>query len=216
MVCQLDVPAYSILMPVANTHYEAVNAGNGDMSDDLTLTIPTATLYAQRFTVHLVNGHATQRMYITNFTVAGWPLEGAEAHDVERDTSAAILSDYWRDAPADTKRYSLGENPFLQTRGQGEALANALRDRLQTPRTVIQFDAAACPFLELGDRITVQDSTAGLDIACYLLSYRQSYASGELYRATYTALPVSNLFGEDAYFILGTDAWGASTAPLYY
>lgn len=201
-------PAYSVVTPAAGTDFQAVSAGMTDLSTDLTVSF---TGYAQRATLAFANGNATHTMYILDLQVRGYPLDAEEAQSIQRDTTLSPVK-----VPG-VKVYPVTGNPYLQTLGQAHLLAGYLRDRLQYPRRLIQWEGVACPWLEPGDRVRIDNADAGISaLYCYVLSITQSMsASG--YAQTLLCLPVDNVFAHSDYFILGASAWADSGSdPVGY
>lgn len=213
-------PVTGIVTPVAETDYQAVTAGFTDLNSSLTISFPAGTTFCQRATIRLANAHASQRMFVPKLQLRGYPLEGLRAQEVTADAASGVLTNYWRGAAADTKRYEVRNNPFIQTEAQASMLAQFLRDRLSYPRDLWNFRGSACPYLELGDRITVQDNSgtpnAGINADAYVVNMRQRYSQGQNYEMELTVLPVANVYAYTGYFVLGTSAWGASTDELFY
>ena len=194
-------PATAIETPAADTDYYAVSAGMADLSADLTLS---TTAYAQRATLEFANGNATHTMYILDLQVRGYPLEAEEAQSIERDATLTPAK-----VPG-VKVYPVTGNNYLQTLGQAHLLAGYLRDRLQRPRRLITWDGPACPWLEPGDRVRIDNADAGIsEQYCYVLSIDQTL-SAQGYRQSLLCLPVDNVFAYTDYFRLGTSAWANS------
>jgi hypothetical protein len=85
-----------------------------------------------------------------------------------------------------------------------------LRDRLQYPRRLIQWEGPACPWLEPGDRVRIDNADAGISAQyCYVLHMTQSMSANG-YRQSLLCLPVDNVFAHTDYFRLGTSAWADS------
>jgi hypothetical protein len=197
-------PATSIVTPnTTDGDYQAVSAGMKDLSGDLVMSV---TPYAQRATLTFENGNASHTMYILGLQVRGYPLEAEEAQSIERDTTLSPVK-----VPG-TKVYPVTGNNYLQTLGQAHLLAGYLRDRLQRPRRLIRWEGPACPWLEPGDRVRVDNADAGIsEQYCYVLSIDQTL-SAQGYRQTLTCLPVDNVFAYTTYFRLGTSAWADSSS----
>lgn len=211
---QYRYPALEIAAPVSIYDWSAITAAGEDLADDLDIWLES---YAQQSIVTMVNANTRHRMYVLNFKIRGIPLVGDESHEVAQDADGSVLTNYWRRAGADTKRWHIRGNPYMQTKAQAARMAGYMRDRLQYPRQLLRFRAPACPYLEIGDRVLVTDTTTGLSAACYVLAIRQTYTAGDVYEGEYTVLPVSNVFGYSSYFIVGTSTYSDSTsARLFY
>jgi hypothetical protein len=194
-------PATEVVTPVAGTDYQAVSAGMKDLSADLTVTF---TGYAQRATLTFANGNAYHTIYVLDLQVRGRPLEAEEAQSIQRDTTLSPAK-----VPG-VKVFPVTGNPYLQTLGQAHLLAGYLRDRLQYPRRLIRWEGPACPWLEPGDRVRIDNADAGIStLYCYVLNVAQTL-SPTGYRQALDCLPVANVFAYSDYLRLGTSAWANS------
>ena len=194
-------PATSVEALTAGTDYQAVSAGMADLSADLAVS---TTAYAQRATLEFTNNNATHTIYILDLQVRGYPLEAEEAQSIQRDTTLSPAK-----VPG-VKVYPVTGNNYLQTLGQAHLLAGYLRDRLQYPRRLIQWEGPACPWLEPGDRVRIDNADAGISAQyCYVLHMTQSMSANG-YRQSLLCLPVDNVFAHTDYFRLGTSAWADS------
>jgi hypothetical protein len=191
-------PAYSAKTPVANTDYQAVSAGMKDLSADLAVAV---TGYAQRATLAFTNNNATHTIYVLNLQVRGKPLEAEEAQSIQRDTTLSPAK-----VPG-VKVYPVSGNNYLQTLGQAHLLAGYLRDRLQYPRRLLQWEGVACPWIEPGDRVRIDNADAGISAQyCYVLNVTQSMSTSG-YQQTLLCLPVENVYAHSDYFRLNVSAW---------
>ncbi len=208
--CRFRYPALSVETPVAATtkkqnDYTVVNAGMAQMASSLTLT---PTKYAQRADLRLQNAHASQALYILGLKLKGVPVLGDEAQEVRLNSSLGAI-------PGE-KIYSLRGNPYIQTEAQANRLAAFLRDRLERPRRLLGWRGPGVPWLELGDRVHIDDAAAGISTDAFVLSLRQSIRANGPYEAQIMALPVANLFPSAPYFVLGGSEWGDPSAPAFY
>lgn len=196
------------IAPLADgTDYRAVTAGMSDLSSALTVGI---TAYAQQATITLTNTSATQAMYVLGLTVRGYPLEG---RGDDKEEYLATLSP--AQVPGE-KGYTTPGNAYVQTRLQVELLGTRLRDLLQRPRRLLGWDGPLCPWLELGDRVTLVDAVHGFNEDCLVLNMTISAGPGRLDMAL-TLLPVANLYPQTTYFRWGTSAYANSgSARSYY
>jgi len=104
------------------------------------------------------------------------------------------------------KVYPIRGQDFLQTHAAAHRLANWLRDILQVPRNIIFWSGAACPWLQLGDRVVCSVPTVG-NVACYVGAIEQTYRADSLYEMKLKLIPVTDLFAQDSYFVIGVDEW---------
>lgn len=204
--CRFRYPAYSVTTPVSGTDYKAVSAGMADLSGNVSRSI---TAYAQHADLTFTNSNAYHAAYILDLVIRGTPLLGEEAQEVRRESSLGIIPE--------GKEYPIRGNPYLQDALQAERLAGFLRDRLQRPRRLLTWRGAACPWLQLGDRVTVNDAAGtGFNGDGYVLSKAQSYRGGDMWEMELVILPASNLYAYTTYFRLGTSAWATTSHRLFY
>ncbi len=208
-VCRLRYPIQSLVTPVAGTDYYAVSAGMVDMSASLTVTIAGGTRYAQRVSAQFDNAHASQSLYVVDFKLRGVPALGDESQEAEEASVLGMIPG--------SKEWPLRGNPFVQTREQASLLASFLRDRLERPRRLWGWRGPACPWLELGDRVTLTSAPAGIAaVDCYVLSIAQQYHAGAMWDMQLELLPVANLYPHTSYFKLGTSEWAAVSDRIFY
>jgi len=193
-------PVMSVITPVEGTDYRAVTAGMSDLSGNLVLGI---TAYAQQATITLQNTSSTQAIYVLGLTVRGYPLEGRA--DDKQEYAATLTP---AQVPGE-KDYSVPANAYVQTRLQAELLGTRLRDLLQRPRRLIGWSGPLCPWLELGDRVTLVDASHGFNQDCIVLNLGIE-AGAQNMDMDLTLLPVASLFPYSAYFVWGTSAYADS------
>lgn len=210
-------PAAALILPVAGTDYQAVSAAGTSMASSLYVALPENDRQTQRCLVRFSNPHAYQSVYVYGFQLRGYPLLGEESHDAAAVVPALTLQTYWRNAPADEKVYRIAENDALQTAAQAERLAGVLRDWLGVPRRLLKWSGPAVPWLQLLDRVTIQDPEAGINADAYVLHKECSYAPDATWDMTLIALPVAELFAYPTYFRLGASTYqDAGSHPLFY
>lgn len=203
---KLDYIVSELIAPVKKNDYFAVTAGMREMNDDLSITV---TPYLKAADIELTNGHSDQTMFVLELQLRGYPLMGRETHEISKTHDAAVLPG--------KKEFLCPQNFYMQTEIQAERRANYLRDLLQRPRRLLRWRGPGCPWLELGDRVRVTDPGAGIDVYGYVLQIDQSFPAGEQWRMGVAVLPVTNLWAESSYFLLGSSQYKDSGAdPLFY
>ena len=208
-----DVPCEDVFDLVANTDYQARGAGNLNLNDYLSLT---ETAYAQRAKLEVENTHTTQALYLINLQIRGLAVEADETYEEKVDADDAVLTTWWRGADADAKVLRESGNPYLQTRHQALRRAGVMRDRLQVPRKLLQVRAAACPFLEYGDLVTVQHEASELDVEGIVLGIGIQWGFDTGYQGAYTILPTDDLFSAEPYFIVGTSEYDTPSEAVFW
>jgi hypothetical protein len=205
-------PVASYVPPVCYTDFWPVTAGMTSQSSYVTIAV---TAYAMQADIEITNSNGEFAAYVLDFQLRGYLVDGDETQEAREETTL--------DPPRVAgKIYSLRENDFVQTETQAAMIAGFLRDRLQRPRRLIGVQAVSCPFLELGDRVTVthymMQNGAGstVNIAGYVVGYTQRYQAGGMYTMELVVLPASDLFASANYFTVGTSAYGSSSPDLFY
>ena len=195
-----------LVTPVSGTDYNAVSSGMMDLSANLTVTL---TEYAQQAKLVMENANATQAVYVLNLTIRGYPLIGEQADKDEYDATLTPAK-----VPGE-KVYTVSGNHYIQTMPQQALLGSRLRDLLQRPRRLFGWRGPLCPWLELGDRVTLQDSAHGIDEDALVLNMAIN-ADGARQDMELVLLPVANLYPYSDYFIWGTSAYANSGSDKAY
>ncbi len=205
-------PVASYVLPQVYVDFWPVTAGMTSQSSYINIAV---TAYAMQADIEIENTNGEYAAYVLDFKLRGYLVEGDETQEVREDTTESPPL-------VEGKIYSLRENDFIQTEIQAAMLAGFLRDKLQRPRRLLGVQAVACPFLELGDRVTVQHymyqngvgSTA--NIAGYVVGYVQRYEAQGMYSMELAVLPASELFASEDYFVVGASTYGAASDVLFY
>jgi hypothetical protein len=205
-------PIASYIPPVVYTDFWPVTAGMTSQSSAVSIAV---TAYAMQADIAITNANTHYAAYVLDFQLRGYLVEGDETQEVREDTTLSP-------APVKGKIYSLRENDFIQSETQAAMGAAFLRDKLQRPRRLLGVQAVACPFLELGDRVTVQHYMyqngvgSAVNIAGYVVGYTQRYQADGMYTMELVVLPAANLFASSNYFRVGSSAYGAASHDLFY
>ena len=200
-------PAYDIVTPVADTDYRAVSAANASMNSVFDITV---TDYAGKAVIVIENQSTTQDLYVTGLQLRGWPLVGGPQQMVRLESSLGLV-------PED-KVLQPSRNLNMQSYVQASLVAHLLRDWLERPRRMYRVNVPCPCWLELGDRITLENEDAGLDEDMYVVGLDQTLdvRSGR-YSALLTLLACIDLFPYDSYFTWGVSAYAdADSKPLFY
>lgn len=202
-ICRFTRVAEQAIDPVAGIDYDACSAGGKDLRSDLTVAM---TAYAEQASVTLTNANANHAIYVYGLQIRGYPLVIDESQEV-RSTSELSLID-------GTKEYALRGNRWIQSRSQAQRLAGRLLELLQYPRRLWVWDGPLCPFLELGDRVTVVNTAKGLNDPGYIVGLVIDWQIGGLLTMSAEILPAANVFAAN-YFLLGTSEYSATSDPVY-
>lgn len=202
--------AYSISGPNADepyNDYAAQSFGGADMTAQLLVYLENSC--AQQTTVVVQNDSLTAAARLTVLRVRGLPLIGGPTEQVKADASPA---------PFDYPRVrSLRGNAYVQTGIQGKALAELLAVRCRRMRPTWKLkDVFGVPHLELGDRVTIQESwqlgavsrtgiVVGISWTGDLSGYKQEIAVWD----------DTDLTAYSDYFVIGQSALGEHARAYY-
>ncbi|NLF35506.1 MAG: hypothetical protein GX585_06030, partial [Clostridiales bacterium] len=190
----------SIVTPEAGTDYQAVSAGMADLSDSLSVTL---TPYAQQAKLEFENTHASQAVYVLRMKLRGVPLIGYGDDKKEFVSELAALPGQ--------KELVISGNAFLQTHRQAVMAGTRLRDLLQQPRRLVGFEGPLCPWLELGDRVTLPNAIEALVVSLSISS------APTVMNMRLVLLPVDGLFPYTSYFTWGASSYAdADSGRAYY
>jgi len=163
-----------------------------DLSSDVTLD--PFTSYAQQADLVFTNVNPYHIAYVLGLIIRGYPLTG------EQSQQQRVAGD---------KVLNVQGNPYLQTVAQRERLTAFLNDRLKTARRLWGYAGPMCPWLELGDRVTVTSSPQGIDADAWVVAIR---GAGDQTTLTMEMilLPCAGVYPHSDYFILGSSDYADS------
>ena len=197
-------PAYS----VAIDDITIVDGGAVDVSADVSVSL---TERAQTSVIELTNSGATLAR-VVKLTLTGTALIGNVSKDVTR---IAASSDIGTHSDTNRKAYPVRNLIQVQTRGHADFLAAVLLDIMSVVRNTFQWSAPSIPTLAPGYRVTLQDTTAGINRDVYLLSITTKYGGGDLW-ASYEGIDAKWLSNTGDYFELGSSTLGAVSDLAFY
>ncbi|NLE76315.1 MAG: hypothetical protein GX605_06130, partial [Chloroflexi bacterium] len=196
-------PAYAVSSPVADVDYKATFYDGSEGTASLGVS---ATAYAQRATVTLTNGGA-RPLYVTRLRLRGWPVDFQDEEEAEAEDASSI------------GRYGRRTLPvrmlYVQSKGQAEAVADFLLARYRSPRATYRLTARAIPWLEVGDRVTVNIAATGHNEDFFIVGLGTAFDVGGGYRHTYELLRCSDLLPYSDWFVVGATAYGAAGRWFY-
>ena len=212
---RLSYPASSILSPRREsddvTDYVA-HLMNGDRSDSSLTVLPaTEQKYAQRYEADLKNTNANMAIVVSKFQVRGYPLLGEPSGEVKetRDSNVAY-----------TRTREMRGNTYIQHKSQAASLAEFLADRYKDPRLVLSLTGVpGIPYLELGDRVTVNDSTLFSTARdCFIVGLKGRLSLQDGFSMDFTLADAAAMTARTSYFALGTSKYGigAGSGFLWY
>ena len=202
---------------VEGDHYVAIDAAGQRRSGALVVSV---TNYGQSATVSVQNTNTVYQIELRQFRIDGIPLAGESTRFYEVSAADSAIGD--PTSGGLVKAFDVRENEFLQTREQAEGLGNMLIDRMKHPR--VTFMLSGCPgipYLEIGDRITVDCTPEGVNSrAAYVTNIVERFSGGDrpVYESDLTCLDATGFFPRSPsdYFLLGTDAPHATTSKRVY
>jgi len=204
-------PAYSVLDPVADTDYQAVTAAGFDMTSDITIT---ATAYSKQATLSIENT-GNDSLYMWRNQLRGNLVAKREMDEVEYEDATSIAQ-YG-------KNHVQISSPLIQGRRHATAIAHFTIDRNKDPKQGIVLQGIpAIPYLEVSDRVTVQETKSGTNHDCFIMRTWEGQDFTDPDNATYTqsiwGLPVTDLFPYSDYYEISRSALGtgAGKGRLFY
>lgn len=203
--CRLRYPSAALVTPVYDTDYTAVTAAPWKVSQaEFTLTMVS---YGQRAELTITNLSAVNTIYINNLVLRGWPLIGYESQQKSFEDLSLLTG---------VKALPVRGNPYVQTQEQVARIGSYLLDRLSRPRRLLVWEGPASPWIELLDRVTLSHNTMapnpGIDVDCYVLGIKESFAFGAQWDQELLLLPVTDVFKRTDYFILGESVYSTTVS----
>src|SRR3990167_3010690 len=220
IVARMRQPAYTLTTPAQGTDFVAITSGGTDISSSVTVTIPTATKYAQRVSLLCTNNHATHAANLVVLQLRGQAVDGARrGSEAKTSTNAFWVKGARTNWGRTGRTRSLSSNPYIQATAQGAMLAEFLRDRMELPRLSFSVkNVNGIPARRLGDRLTLTDADVMTSSRyCFLTEIswdlgRQGFRQGYVGVDATTLYPYSG-----SYFIVNTNAPHASASwRLFY
>ena len=201
--CRFRYPAMAVVTPEYGVDYQAITSGPNTVAYGVAGVQIAVTAYGQRADVAVTNNLTNDTLYLTNLIVRGYPLLGEEAQQRRWNQALSLIEG--------EKVFPIRGNPYVQTQEQVERVGPFLRDRLQQPRRLLAWRGAACPWLEMLDRVTLSHNTMtpnpGVDMDCLVVGMQMSYKVGSVWSQDLVLLPLADLFAYDDYFIIGASVY---------
>lgn len=203
ITCEFTQPCSTVRTPVVQTDYSPASPAGSDMASHCSLTM-TAT--ATRAELTVTNSHASIPLYLYRLRIRGYIIAVGDAQEVRAETALTLI---------DGQRDHEVSNPWLVRPEQAAFVARRMLTLLERPREIVTWTGRLCPWLELGDLVTVQNSAQGLDTTAYVVGLHPSYAGGAL-RMDAELLPQANVFPGGDYFALGTSKYQTPSDRVYF
>ena len=207
VTCRFSKPITALVAPVEGDDYQPATPTGTDMAASCALTITNDAMQAD---LEFVNSHSYLSILIRGLTLRGYTLTTSEAQQVRKAstlTGGSELIDGERE-------FRMADNPWIMRREQAEFVASRMLNLLERPREIITWRGRLCPFLELGDRVTAQNTAQGLNEDCYVVGMKLTY--GRSARMELELLPVANVTPHTGYFIIGTSNYSETSDEVYH
>lgn len=199
-----------VIEPVAKYDYRAFTAGGQDMTDQVTVTV--AETFGGSAKLLISNSNIYYSAHLTKLQLRGTPLLSDASVKYEVEDGASIAR-YGR------RTWTMRRNPYVHSEAHASMLADFMLSRFKSPiQTVALRGVPARPWLEVGDRVTIQEAKTGINADYYLTEIRWRYRAGG-YTMDLTGIRVSDLFPEGwgvpgpgikPYFVVGESQYGAN------
>lgn len=191
---------------ISGVQYAAVSGGGTILSSSISID---RAEYAQRVELSITNSHSTHAAHLVVLALVGTPIDGRPSSEAQADSTSA----FWANRQGRTR--TIRGNVWVQSRDQGQFLADFLRDRLQVPRLSYSVRGVpGVPGRRLGDRVALSNPV--------MSSNRQAFVTRIAWRLDkggfvqdYTCLDAAGLYPDAGYFVINSSAMGGA-AVLFY
>lgn len=201
---KFSYPVTVLLDPSAPGDWLPVSSGGVDMTSKIGLDVQDR--YAQRARLVFTNT-ANQTVFIPKMQLRGLCLVGGPQEQVDVDAASPLVPE---------NKPTVGGNPYIQTKGQAQLIANTLGYRMTYPRLIHKFSGVpAMPWLQLGDRITIDiqahSGTNAMTADRYgiITGLTFNWQPEGAFLMSIEATDVAGLYEYSDYHIVGTDNYGA-------
>jgi len=206
-VVAVTTPAYSTTE--ADSDWVASNAANAllETSSVSDVAVTVSAVLAQSCTVTVTNTNTTQRAYLTKLQLRGQLLPVDAEQRAYAGSGAQVVTT---------------DNPYIQNTSHAQAVADARLQR-HTPvrQTVTLRNVPAQPHLEVTDRVTLTETSTGINRDFYVGRIAYSYGAEDGYLFDEVDLiDAADWAAYSNYFIIGSSAYGdaavSGAARLWY
>jgi len=202
ITAQWRQPAYAVVDPLAYstdedaTDWIARTSANQPMESGgaSLVTVALSNVKAQRCTVMLTNTDTSRRAYIGRLRIRGQLLvPGQEIHAAAGSGDQVLSID----------------NEYVQNRAHAQAIADALRQRFRRPRQTVRLSGVpAQPHLEVTDRVTVTETSTGINRDFFIARKAYRFSADDGYVEDYDLVDVADFTEHSNYFRMGTSVYG--------
>lgn len=193
--------------PIANESYIVVDDAGINRTEDVVIVIEA---FGQEADVQVTNNNTTYEVFFRQFTLYGVGVISGGTQKYRLDNASSPIGD--PTSGGLVKRMELNGDQYAQTIEQAEFNASIMIDRASSPRlTIMVSGCPARPYLEIGDRITLDVSQQGFSGDVFVTSIAWRLESNAGYFMDLTCVEADGFFryGRSDYFIIGTDSIAA-------
>lgn len=192
----------NLTAPAWDTDYKAVSATWEELeSDDVTVAI---TKWSGQKAELTVTNNASASVYVPYLRLRGWPVDFQDEETVEEEDATSIGL-YGR-RTLDVRLL------YVQGKGHAESVAKFLLARYKDPRATYQLTIRALPWLEVGDRITLNVPRKAIEVMdnadYFIIGLGQEFRPGD-YIQTLMLLKASDILPYNDWHVVGTTAMGS-------
>lgn len=202
---KLSVPVYEF----DELKVVATNTGGFAVTNDISVSAPT--YYTQNVSFNLTNT-GPYHAFLRTFQLIGRGIEGGQATTVD---TPALNTSFWSGKQG--KERKVGDNPYIQTIAQAEALSNLLAHRQGYFSEQFEVDGyRGDSLLKVGWRVTLVNDSLAINKEAILTSVSWRI-DGSGFSQDCKAIAASNLyhFTPGEYFTIGTHS-GSSSKRMFY
>jgi hypothetical protein len=197
-------PVTALFEPVKGKDYFPISASGVDLSGHVNVSIPQASLFAQRAVLRFTNS-SQQTAFIATFSLRGNVLTGGPQEEIERNAASPLVP---------RNQALVSGNSYIQTVAQAELLATITAYRKSFPRLAYTLNGVpALPWLQLGDCVTIDVSEpVTADRTAIVTKLGFSWSPQGPFLMTLEAVDKAGLFEYSDYHVLGTTHYGSGKA----
>ena len=162
---EISVPALNVQVPTIGVDIlgnAQADGGGADMS--AYLSISSYSIFRESIKMNIINNHSTDTIYVTTINITGDPI-------VIKSRIESIEDDQPSQSIYGVQLLEI-DNDYLDDADYAETLASQRLEELKDPLDFIKIETVGVPFLEVGDKVTVQKSFDGTTEDFYIISNR--------------------------------------------